>query len=322
MTKTPADIPASRTWKDIPQYVKPRAMSRGGRRRVWMNTVKTVTALAIFGGIGWGIYEVVLALDENSPGKTVLAKDAVPIKEPIPVTDGVLDRVWLARTLALPKKVTLMDLDLFKLREQILASGQVINASLTRSFPSTLLVTLTERSPVARIMAQRGGEAPRALMVARDGVVFDGVNFPPEMIAALPWIDGVQLVLENGRFRPIQGMSTIADLLTKAQNETPHLYSTWTVVSLARLASDGEIEVKTPAVNRVIFGTQEDFFPQLARLDLLLDAARQQPEQTVREINLAIGANVPVSFTPAAALNKTSLPGGKPSSPSNPFKKE
>ena len=57
-----------------------------------------------------------------------------------------------------------------------------------------LVVKLEERDPVARIQASDESGATKQLLVARDGVVYDGVNYTPGFLAELPWLDGVRLV--------------------------------------------------------------------------------------------------------------------------------
>jgi cell division protein FtsQ len=280
-------------------------MSREGRRRVAWSAVKTCSVAVLLGGLGWGGYEIFAALRGN-PKVFSGSAPAVPVKEVELVTDGVLNKEWLVRTLALPKNAPLMQLDLYQLRARIMASQQVRSATLTRVFPATLSVTISEHSPVARVMAQIGDEPPHALFVAREGRVFEGVGYDAEMVATLPWLGGIKLVRTADGFEPIAGMEQVADLLAKAKLEAEHLYRTWQIVSLERLQSDGEIEVKAQDVERILFGTREDFFRQLARLDALLDAARAKTDQPIREINLAIGSQVPVAFvdpalTPAAA---------------------
>ena len=128
------------------------------------------------------------------------------------------------------------------------------------------------------------------------------------LIETLPWLDGVKLVREGQAFLPIAGMEKVADLLAKAKIEVEHLYRNWQIVSLARLDSDGEIEVRDRHVAKIFFGTNEDFFRQLARLDLLLDKTRAQTDQWPSSINLSIGSQVPVTFddpamTPMAIYN-------------------
>lgn len=281
-------------------------MSAEGRRRLVWRGVKSVLAMALVGGLLWAGIAVAATLRGSSKQLTNAA-ETTPVKEVVLITDGVLDHKWLIRTLALPKNASLMQLDLYQLRARVMASGQVKTATLTRNFPATLTVSLSEQSPVARLKAQLGPSEPRTLLVARDGTVFDGIGFDPAMVTTLPWLDGVKLSRMGDGLAPIGGMDAVADLLAKAKLEADHLYRTWQVVSLARLESDGEIEVRAQEVEKIIFGTQEDFFRQLARLDALLDLARAQTAQPLREVNLAIGAQVPVAFTDPA-LNPTPPP--------------
>ncbi len=281
--------PAARNWRDIPQEVKPRAMSRGGRRRAifsWVRTTIFTIALIGCGALVWLGYEV---WHEQSHVLTHAAS-LPPVKEIALSTDGVLDEAWVKRTFALQAGATLMDLDLQQLHDRMLNGGQVLAASLTRRFPSTLAVQLTERSPVARVMVQPSGEElPRELLVARDGVVYTGIGYDPAMLRSLVWLDGFRLVRAEGRIQPIAGMAQVADLIAKARNEAPHLYATWKVVSLARLQSDGELEVRSAEVEKIIFGANQDFFRQLAQLDMLLEIAQSQPDRPLREVNFAIG---------------------------------
>ena len=274
-------------------------MSSEGRRRVVLGVLKTVVITGSLAALVWGGFEVAAALQDD-PKKMAGSMTAVPLHDLVLVTDGVLDQAWLTRTLAVPKGASLMGLDLYQLRARLLVSGQVRAATLTRNFPATLAVTLTERTPVARLQVQDQGDAPRPLLVARDGTVFEGIGFDPAMLETLPWLSGVKLTRQGGVFLPVAGMEAVADLLAKAKLEAEHLYADWRRVSLTRLASDGEIEVGTKDGTKIIFGTSEDFFRQLANLDAILDAARTQPDKALREINLAVGGQVPVAFAGTA----------------------
>jgi len=306
------NAPSTRTWREIPQQVKPRAMSRGGRRRVWQRTLKTTVAVAVVAvllGVVWAVVEVL----QEQPGGLARTAGATPVKEIAVATDGVLDQPWIVRTLALPPSATLMELDLQQLRERLLASGQVLAVSVARRFPATLAVTITERTPVARVMAQLSDGATRELLVARDGVVYEGAGYDPAIVGTLVWLDGVKLVRAGRRFLPVPGMESAADLLAKARNEAPHLYATWKVISLARLGSDAEILVNSSVVERITFSATDDFFRQLAQLDVLIDAV-----SPLREVNLAVGLQVPVALAqPAAPGTNGAVPAATP--PFHPF---
>lgn len=314
MTSRHTTNPA-RSWRDIPQQMSPRALSSEGRRRASLRVLKTTGILVVVGALTWGGFQVAGTLREG-PKQQTGAMQSAPVKDLVLVTDGVLNQAWLSHALALPKNTSLMSLDLFQLRNRVLASGQVRSATLTRSFPATLAVNLTERMPVARLSAQDRDGTVQTMLVARDGVVYDGIGYDPAMIATLPWLAGVKLTRVGGTFQPIAGMEPVAELLAKTKLEAEHLYGNWKVVSLARLESDAVIEVTTRDATKIIFGINEDFFRQLANLDAILDAAAAHPEKTLREINLAVGPQVPVAFsdTPAEAVPAA----GRASPPASP----
>ena len=298
MSKDTHTMPETRTWREIPQEVRPRAMSREGRRRVAMGAMRATLGAFVIGLLSWGAWETVEVLRENPESMPAAAKSD-RVRSLVLVTDGVLDRNWLARTLSIPPEATLMGLDLNQLRSRVLGDAQVSSAAIVRNFPDRLTVNISERSPVVRIMAQAGGGAPAMLLVSRDGVAFAGTGFDPAMVATLPWLDGVRLARAGASFVPIGGMREVSELLASAKLEAEGLYRTWQVISLARLASDGEIDVRTRGGMRVVFGTREDYLRQIARLDLLVDDSTD-PTRPLREVNLALGPQVPVAYGTAA----------------------
>jgi hypothetical protein len=300
MSKTAA-TPFARTWQDISQSVNPRALSRAGRQRRLAATLKFAGVAGLLAAVAWGAIEIAGNID-SSPNRLGVAESGPPLKDIALTTDGVLDHTWAERTLALPKNASLMSLDLYALRTRLLDDGQIKAAVLTRNFPATLAVSLQERLPVARVQVQVGDAPPRALLVARDGVVYDGRNYAPELLDALPWLDGVKLARAGHGFAPIDGMDAVADLLATAHNQAEHLYRTFVVISLARLASDGELVVRSKDIPAITFSTRDDFFRQLARLDYVLDLARAQPDKPLQSIDLANGLQVPVTINPDASF--------------------
>jgi cell division protein FtsQ len=269
--------------------------------------LRVTFGIAALVAAGVGAWQVGSALQSNAQDV-----DGPPVGPPELVTDGVLNQDWLVRTLALPKRSTLMGLDLERLRSRLLADGQVAEATLVRRFPSTLSVHLSERTPVARLRAQAGDGTPKDYLVARDGVVYPGFGYSADLVASLPWLDGVRLERQGSGFAPIAGMQAAASLLSTARLDDEPLYLTWRVVSLARLASDGEIEVRTQDGLKAVFGTQEDFLRQLARLDVVIDTARTQTGTArLSAVNLTYGGQVPATFAtnapPAAAAAPASF---------------
>jgi cell division protein FtsQ len=291
-----ASVPTpGRSWRNIRQEVKPLAMSRQGRfrRRLEWTKVGMVCTLAAAGA--WGLYVVVHSW-ETDRAALATAVHSDPVREIVLITDGVLTQKWTAAALALPKAASLMALDLGVLRDKLLANGQVRVAVLRRSFPDTLVVTLQERTPVARLQASEGAGAAKQLLVARDGVVYDGFNYDRPMLASLPWLDGVRLVRTGGNYEPIAGMPDVAALLAMAQMEAQHLYRGWLIVSLARLDTRDEIVVKAQDIPEIIFSRKRDYRRQIAQLDYVVDSVRVMPEPTLLSVNLALDGQVPVKM--------------------------
>jgi cell division protein FtsQ len=251
------------------------------------------------------------------------AARALPIGDNVEVvTDGVLDKAWLRRTLALPASATLANINPTALRLQVLTGGQVIAAEVVRHFPQTLSVHLAERTPVARIMADSGTGAAQEYLVARDGVVFAGHGFDPAMVKTLPWLDGVSPVPGGPGRATIAGMEEAAEFLARSSLDAQHLYKTWQIVSLARLASDGLIEVRTAAGTRIVFRPRdENLYSQLARLDTVLDTvAGAVPADKIKKIDLSFDNRALVAIDqppppPPAPGHKAAKPATPPPGP-------
>lgn len=291
MNKPPYTVPIARHWRDIPQPIKPRTMSSGGRWRLVWSGLRLVGGGAFLAGIAWGGWMVFGAMAE-SPRVVPASARAVPMRAPELRTDGVLPPLWVSTVLAVRPNASLMELDLEQLRRRLLSEPQVLTATLTRSFPDRLIVTLTERTPVARVMADVEGEV-RALLVAKDGVMFTGEGHDPIAVAGLPLIEGATLRKLGDSYLPIDGMGAAAELLMRAQLEAEHLYRTWRSVSLARLVSDRELEVRTISGLTVVFNANADYFRQLAKLDYLWEKVAGVPVVQAR-IDLSLGREVPV----------------------------
>ena len=270
-------------------------MSKKGRRRQYTAWLKVTGVTVLVGGLVYGIYHLTheWKTDRAAFADTV---NSEPVRDVSVNTDGTLNKEWVSKILALPKGVTLMTLDLPALRNRLAAQGQVRVAIVTRRFPDILAVTLQERTPVARIQAQDGFGRPKQLFVAREGIVYEGTGYDAKMVASLPWLDGIRLVRQGNSFAPIEGMAEVADLLTTAYVDAPHLYRSWLIVSLAQLASRDEIIVKSQDVGEIIFSRKLDFYKQIAQLDSVQEEARKHTDAALRSVNLSLAGQVPVKF--------------------------
>jgi cell division protein FtsQ len=301
--------PPGRSWRDIRQEVKPLAMSLKGRRRRLAAGFKVVALIALAAASGWGIYELAHSWSTDRAALAT-AVHSEHVKDVVVITDGVLTREWVNDVLALPKPASLMALQLPALRDKLLASGQVRVAVLTRNFPDTLVVTLQERTPVARVQAA-DGTGVKQLLVSKEGIVYDGVNYDKTMLESLPWLADVRLVKSDHGFEPVEGMGDVSALLSTAQLNAPQLYRDWLIVSLGRLAERDEIIVKSQDVAEIVFSRKRDYFKQIAQLSYVIDQTKQvDPAPLLQSVNLSLEGQVPVKLqtaigAPGALTGKT-----------------
>lgn len=304
MSSAEPNINTARTWRDIPQEVATRSMSREGKKRHRLASLRVLMAFVLLGVIGWGGYEVWLASRDTPVGLVpAKASQSEPLREIQLRTDGVLDLAHVKAILAIPAGTELMALDLDALHRALIDGGQVRTAVLQRKFPDKLAITIEERTPVLRVVVRGSSGQPETLYVSRDGTVYAGRCYDPALVASLPYLDGVKLLRSANGYQQVRGMDTVADLLGTALSGAPELYRDFQVVSLARFDTDGEIIVRTPGVESIIFGTREDFYRQLSKLDLILDEMRRPADAApIKAINLSVGGRqVPVSLAEAAA---------------------
>ncbi len=300
MSSANANTRQARTWRDIHQEVAPKSMSREGKKRYRLASLRIVVGFVVVGAVAWGGFEV-WQLSRNSPVGLAPSSPSEPLREISLKSDGVLDLAKVESLLAIPPGTQLMELDLPALRGALIAGGQVRTAVLAREFPDKLSIVIAERTPVLRVVVRGASGQPETLLVARDGTVYNGSGYDPALLLSLPYLDGIRLVRDEKGYQPVRGMETVADLLGTALSGTPALYRDFQVVSLARFAGDGEIIVRTAQVESVTFGTREDFYRQLSKLDLILDEMRRPADAApIKAINLAVGGRqVPVSFSDA-----------------------
>lgn len=312
---TSDSLPRGRSWRSIRQEVAAPALSRRGRKRRHLGWLKAAGAGVLVAAAVWGVHEVARTWADRSALSA--AVNSPKLSGPVLITDGVITARWVREQLDLPKSATLMSLDLVALRDRLLAHGQVKVAVVTRRFPDTLVITLQERTPVARVQVEDGG-GRRQLLVARDGTVYEGINNSAEILATLPWLDGISLRRQGSGYAPIPGMEEVATLLATGQNEAIWLYRDWQVVSLARLAGHDEIVVRMAEGPEVVFSRRQEYFKQVARLDYILEQSRDRLGALPVRVNLALGAQAAVAFDrPArelAAVDRTTfrLPPSEP----------
>ena len=224
-----------RTWQEIGQHAAAdRALSAVARRNRlvrWVGWGASFFGLALFLVLGlWAM--------RRTPAPPSAAH-ASPVSGSLRkfefTTDGVLTENWVRDFLHLQTGDSLEKMDLRALRQRLLGSLQVHEVLVERALPGTLRVSVKERHPVLRVATDGGLGNYKVYLVARDGVVFTGEDFPEAIMNQLPWMSGLPLQRSKGdAFLPVAGMDRVADLLAVARVHAASLMADWTVVDLSQ----------------------------------------------------------------------------------------
>ena len=313
--------PAPATWRaQINQNLPtPRTTAISRKRHIYA-MLKIISSILVVCLCIGGVYFLYMTWHDD-PSDNKAPSGNQPLKNITlnPNSTGVLDHAWVVRALALPKNADMMQLNLAALRDRLLANPQIRVATLTRQFPDTLVVSLEERVPVARLLVRRNRALPSdEYLAAIDGTLYIGANYNPALLAALPYLADVPRrrdAPDASAYAPIEGMASVADLIATARANIPDLYANWRSISLKRYADDRVLIVNNAGNSQIIFGAdpkRDNFLTQVARLDYIMDTLAATPHAPLRAIDLSVGdtpggVQVPVTFysTGANAANST-----------------
>lgn len=279
------------SWKDIDQDVKAKGISKTAFKRILLSRCRA--AGAILGAVL--ILAVALKLffmNEDLSVSLSKAGRALPVKV-ILVESDALPRDWVLEYLDLSdRELGLLGLDIGQLKTKLESHPQVLLVEIARQLPDTLFISVNEREPVAKVLAEDVRRGRLTLLVDRYGIVYEGIGYGAKQIKSLPYLDGIRLRQAEGGFEPLIGMEPVANLLSQAREVAPHLYQSWKVVSLAEYP---RLIVKSGFVREVIFEKDEpDFRRQISRLDYIVDYYKSHAYSKVAKVDLTMNSQVPV----------------------------
>jgi len=225
-----------RSWQEISQRAPERALSPTARRNRlvrWAGWGATIfTGLLLLLLAAWAVRS-----SHAAPVRGAAGPLAMPLSKVQFTTDGVLTEAWVMNFLHLNPGDSLEKLDLYALRQKLLATKQINDAVIERQRPGTLSLVLKERHPTLRVAVDNGAGGYKLFLVARDGTVFEGLDFPDEILNQVPWMSGLALHrVKNaaGDFAPVPGMDAVADFLQTARARIPQIAAQWTVLDLSQ----------------------------------------------------------------------------------------
>ena len=287
------------SWRELAGPRRSRVNSPQARKRRQSRWFKFlagfVLLLVVLGGLAWVGWTF-----KNRQQAIPMAPTSKPIERIIFDTDGVLPDNWLSQTIKLRPGMSMMEADIHALKKSVEADVQVKSASVERVFPSDLRIRVKERVPALRL-AIAGSDGKRHLrLVARDGVVYDGIGYSKTRLKNLPFVQPYRHA--DGSFFPMRGVESVAELLELVRSTAPRLFRTWQVVSLQHYSGALDIpgqviEVRSTIVPRIIFGSSADYGRQLDRLTYILEYVRNQGNPSIERIDLSLRGSAAVQFS-------------------------
>jgi len=287
------------SWRELAGPRRSRVNSPQARKRRQSRWFKFfagfVLLLVVLGGLAW-----VGSTFKNRQQAIPMAPSSKPIERIIFDTDGVLSDNWLSQTIKLRPGMSMMEADIHALKKSVEADVQVKSASVERVFPSDLRIRVKERVPALRL-AIAGADGKRQLrLVARDGVVYDGIGYSKARLKNLPFVQPYRHA--DGSFFPMRGIEPVAELLELVRSTEPNIFRTWQVVSLEHYSGALDIpgqviEVRSTIVPRIIFGSSADYGRQLDRLTYIFEYVRKQGNPSIERIDLSLRGSAAVQFS-------------------------
>ena len=188
----------------------------------------------------------------------------------------------------IPADSTVSDVNIFAIKGAIDALGQVKSASVERVFPDVLRIKTSEYKPIAKAKIEINSSIKEYLL-AETGEFFEPSCMPVEVFNSLPTVQGLNIVLENGKPLPYRHAKTVTNFLRYANARMPEQASKWNTLRLGALDSRilPLIEVVTQDGVKIIF-LPENLKKQFDRLDYILRYSVQKPLLNIEKIDLSL----------------------------------
>ena len=235
------------------------------------------------------------------------------------VTNGVITAPQVAAVTGLRPDQNITELDLGRIRRQLLTLPQVGTADVERRLPNYLSIRLTERRPSAWLACEKQGLRAldsRGLLLDADGVVFPAGVMLNEY-TTLPVIHCADLSsVTNGR--PVEN-PLVRQALTLVQLMRRQAWVQPMAVEQIHLMNRFTMRVQMDTDALFTFHP-DDLEKQVARLDAILHKVGKSGAK-VSSVNLQLERNVPVTFfspLPAAGLKNSGKTGSAAPSSKRP----
>jgi len=288
-SKRSAKTKGSDSWRAIEQPTS-KSDSQASRQRRWRIRLKIAGALMVLLLIGGAITGIVWLFRENPIGNLVASKTE-SVKEITFTTDGSLTKPWLYQFVPEPGSVMQTQIDIFDLKEQLEAQGQVRSATIERILPEGLRITLQEQTPALRVNARMPNGEQQILLVTPEGEVYQGFNYPHDVLTSLPFLAYVDLQqTSGGGWKRIVAAQEVATLCELMRRDYPDIYGNIKYISCAEF--NGQVDTPGAVIEIItkegytIYFPPTDFGKNLRQLDFALNTSLREGLRPLQYVDL------------------------------------
>lgn len=279
------------TWRDLRPNSPRKPASKAAFRKRVVGLSKSFGILAATGLLGFGIWwSQILRIGEEPIN---LFGPGIPVKEISFETDGVLGKFWFQNWHGPLRNRSLMDINVKSLQRELEEEPQVASAKVSRIFPHTLKIELSEQQPILVLRLGKKGGGFQDWMVSSDGSLYQGTGYSRGTMSLLPSLKisshSLRPKKEGNGFAKLEDVPVVAPLLELARREYPEIYRDWTVVSYhsPRENNPGShVLVRSKKVRSLRF-SPNNFSAQMKRLKYLLLQPEYKRRKTIESIDLS-----------------------------------
>jgi len=287
------------SWRDLQKkHRSTKTTTKVARKRRLVMVLRGAFALFILIAIVAGIFGIRYF-------RQVGAKP--PLPEPVSVevevdfqSNGVLTKEWLETRLGKTLDDDIRGIDVQSVKDQLESEGQVETVMVKVSLPSRLVISLEEREPILRLRVRNSEGIGETLLLARDGILYQGFGYPDETLRRLPGVTGLKLRKSGDGYEQLEGLGSVAYLLDCAKAAIPSVYRHWQVIDLGDWNPElnyrpSLVRIKSSHIEELVFATDgvED---QMERLAGILEHLQRNQMQLPVFIDLSFGSEAVIRY--------------------------
>jgi hypothetical protein len=286
------------SWRSLRPSSSRKSSSRIVARRRLLIAGRIFCLIGVLTMAGLLYQNVFLGTHPNIVGQKDFTGRSLPVERIVFRTDGALTQKWFTNWMGPLRGLSLAEINLPKLHQNLIAEDQVLSAQINRKFPATLIVFIKERDPLLVLRMRDNKKKYRDWLVSSDGFLYEGTGYSNASLRMLPslkvGVGAIQKNSQNNGYKPLSEIPVVAPLLELARSEYPEIFRDWKVVSYNRPKDNdpgANITITSKRVGSIRFDPS-DYATQLKRLRYLLDEPKFSQVPFINSIDLSHGRSV------------------------------